>query len=396
MSNVVVAFAVLCVALAGCGENALQPDLEISATTVDALPQAGGSFRVAVRIPKIVAVSVARVEYVITASDMNDVSADLTIADDVASGTAHNVSAGTDRLVTLNAYDAAAEMTYSGSETTDVLAGQTVSVSIVMRAVTPTEGAIEITGTFETAGELTVGLPGGATMEFVWIEPGTFTMGSPESEPDRDTNEGPQHEVTISQGFYLGKTEITQGQWESVMQTTPWVGQNSVQEGAANAASWISWDDFQGLVSALNEAAGSDVYRLPSEAEWEYSCRRGTSTRWSFGEVVADLGDHAWYVENASRVGEDYAHQVGTKLRNGWGLYDMHGNVYEWCQDWYDASYYGSSPSVDPTGASSGSYRVLRGGSFGNSARYARSADRGNIAPGDRDSNWGARLLRTE
>ena len=202
------------------------------------------------------------------------------------------------------------------------------------------------------------------------------------------------HEVEISQGFYLGKYEVTQGEWESVMGTTPWSGESYVQEHPSHPAVYISWNDVQAFVEKLNDAAGSVVYRLPSEAEWEYACRAGTSTRWSFGDDESQLTDYAWYRANARDVGERYGHAVGTKLPNPWGLYDMHGNVWEWVQDWYSSSYYNSSPRVDPPGPSSGSARVRRGGNFLNSARIVRSAFRDAYSPGDRRHDIGVRLLR--
>ena len=265
MRNIVGLLAIFAIAVIGCGENSLQPEIQISANTVDTLPQETGTFKIAVPIPKIVAVNVARVEYVITASDMSDLQGELTIGDDdVARGTARNVPAGGDRLVTLNAYNAEEVMSYSGSATTDVVAGETVSINIVMRSLRPTTGDIEINGTFESVGEPVVSLPGGVQMEFVWIEPGMFVMGSPNSEVGRSDDEGPQHEVTISQGFYLGKFEITQEQWESVMGTTPWFGgERNVQANPSHPAVDIPWNDMQEFIGRLDKAAGEEVYRLP-------------------------------------------------------------------------------------------------------------------------------------
>ena len=237
-------------------------------------------------------------------------------------------------------------------------------------------------------------LPGDASLEMVWIEPGTFQMGSPSSERGRNSDEGPVHEVTISRGFYLGKYEVTQGQWESVMGTRPWQGKNYVRSGSRYPAVYVSWEDAQEFIRRLNTSLGSNVYRLPTESEWEYACRAGTTTRWSFGDDESQLRDYAWYDDNAWYVGEQYGHSVGTKRANLWGLYDMHGNVWEWVQDWYGSTYYRSSPSVDPAGPSSGSNRVLRGGSFYRSARYVRSADRINNSPGGRYNFVGFRLLR--
>jgi len=144
----------------------------------------------------------------------------------------------------------------------------------------------------------------------------------------------------------------------------------------------------------LNAAEAGDVYRLPTEAEWEYVCRAGTTTLWSFGDDESQLEQYAGYDDNAGNAGVHYAHAVGTKLPNPWGVHDMHGNVWEWCQDWYGEDYYSVSPSVDPTGPSTGSFRVARGGSFGDHAQYVRSAFRGDASPGDRLDYFGARLLR--
>jgi formylglycine-generating enzyme required for sulfatase activity len=240
--------------------------------------------------------------------------------------------------------------------------------------------------------KVTAQLPGGATMDFVWIEPGTFTMGSPASEEGRNADE-PQHEVTISQGFYLGQFEITQAQWEGVMGTRPWAEQDFVQSNPSHPAVYISWDDMQAFVKGLDDAAGEMIYRLPTEAEWEYACRAGSTTRWSFGDDESQLGDYAWYGVNAWDVDLTWAQPVGTKRPNPWGLYDMHGNVWEWVQEWHGS--YSSTSVVDPQGASSGSFRVLRGGSFGRTAQFVRSADRNGGTPFGRRSGIGARLLRT-
>ena len=261
--------------------------------------------------------------------------------------------------------------------------------------------------------ESTFSLPGGAEMEFVWIEPGVFQMGAPESEinetidwcvdyfklPRSDCvdwhgSEGPLHEVEISQGFYLGKYEITQGQWEAVMGTTPWPGEDLVQANSSHPAVEISWDDVQTFIGRLNAAAGDSLYRLPTEAEWEYACRAGTQTRWSFGDDASQLTDYAWYKDNTWKVGKWYYQPVGTKLPNAWGLYDMHGNVAEWVQDWDGENYYNSSPRIDPPGPDSGSLRVVRGGDFSFDAQDLRSAARSWYSPGYRDFVIGARLVR--
>ena len=250
-------------------------------------------------------------------------------------------------------------------------------------------------------------LPGGATMEMVWIEPGTFTMGTTEEQKqlmlserlwnDWFTNEFPAHQVTITQGFYMGKYELTQGQWESVMGTRPWEVDSQVQDSPKYPAVIISPEDVMVFCTALNMAEGAEVYRLPTEAEWEYACRAGTTTLWSFGDDKRQLRDYGWYYDNARKVGEDYAHEVGKKLPNPWGLYDMYGNVSESVWDWYGA--YTDAPQVDPTGPTEppdpekmGRARVGRGGRFANDVRRVRSASRDLGSANNRYS--GARLVR--
>ncbi|MEW6753046.1 MAG: formylglycine-generating enzyme family protein [Candidatus Latescibacterota bacterium] len=239
----------------------------------------------------------------------------------------------------------------------------------------------------------TVTLPGGAArMEFVWIEPGTFVMGSPQTEDGRFEDEGPQHEVRLTQGLWMGKYEVTQGQWEAVMATRPWQGQDYVQQGPDYPATHVSWPDVQEFVRRLNQAAGEDLYRLPTEAEWEYACRAGTTTPWSSGSSASQLQDHAWYDGNTQQAGETYAHKVGTKDPNAWGLHDMHGNVAEWCQDWADPPY-PAEPQVDPVGPARSAYRFVRGGAFNSSMQSMRSATRYDFVMTDRGATLGARLV---
>ena len=240
-------------------------------------------------------------------------------------------------------------------------------------------------------GDLVADLPGGAEMEFVWIEPGTFWMGSPDSEPGHSADEVPVHKVEISEGFWLGKYEVTQGEWESVMGSNP----SSHTGDSRRPVEEVSWNDVQEFIGRLNDAEGSVLYRLPTEAEWEYACRAGTTTRWSLGDDDGNdesmLGKYAWYDGNKD---PSDTKAVGDKLPNAWKLYDMHGNVWEWVQDWYSSSYYNSSPSVDPPGPTSGSRRVIRGGDFANLAESMRSASRSRLLPNNRQSNIGVRLLR--
>ena len=149
--------------------------------------------------------------------------------------------------------------------------------------------------------EIEVTLPGGVKLEMVWIQPGRFLMGSPDSEPGRDEDEGPRHEVTITKGFYLGKHEVTQAQWENVMNTRPWLFGVYTQDPKRRnfPAINLRWQDVETFILRLNEAEGEDVYRLPTEAEWEYACRAGTTTPWSFGEDSTRIADYARYYENS-------------------------------------------------------------------------------------------------
>ncbi len=254
--------------------------------------------------------------------------------------------------------------------------------------------------------EQTVRLPGGATMDLVWVDSGAFAMGSPETEAGRNPDEGPRRQVTITSGFYLGKYPITQGQWHSVMGTRPWAGGPCVGSDPETPAVCVSWDEVNAFVRRLNEEMGGSPFRLPTEAEWEYACRAGTASRWSFpaDEGSAEdrawdfwsaeprLGEYGWYFWNTWNEGMHQAQPVGKKLPNPWGLHDMHGNVWEWCQDWFGA--YAEGDDADPTGPASGSSRVLRGGDFSRGAPDARSAARAAHLPAARSSLIGARILR--
>ena len=220
-------------------------------------------------------------------------------------------------------------------------------------------------------------------MEFVWVPAGTFLMGSPEDEEGRLTNER-QHEVKISEGFWMKKYEVTQGEWEAVMGTNP---SHFSRCGSRCPVESVSWDDAQEFIRRLNlrESVSGYVYRLPTEAEWEYGARAGTT-----GARHGKLDAIAWHEGNSG----DRAHPVGQKRANGWGLHDMLGNVWEWTGDWYGA--YVSGPMTDPGGPESGSGRVNRGGGWYDTARHVRSADRIYYPPGYRIYDIGFRFVRTE
>jgi formylglycine-generating enzyme required for sulfatase activity len=226
-------------------------------------------------------------------------------------------------------------------------------------------------------------------MKLKLIPAGEFLMGSPTTEKGRSEDEGPQHKVRITKPFYLGVTEVTQGEWFAVMQTRPWAGQNSVKEGNTYPATYVSWDDAHEYCRRLSEKEGK-LYRLPTESEWEYACRGGTTTAYSYGPDSGLLKDYAWFGATALDIGEGYAHEVGMKKANPFGLHDMHGNVWEWCSDW--KADYSAAAVTDPMGPSAGSYRVDRGGSWRSTAGLCRSAYRSGDDPSFRYGSLGFRL----
>ena len=221
-------------------------------------------------------------------------------------------------------------------------------------------------------------------MSFMLIPSGEFLMGSPSDEAYRYENEGPQHRVRITKAFYMGVTEVTQGQWFAVMKTKPWGRQQYVKEGDAYPATYVTWHDAVEYCGKLSALEGKE-YRLPTEAEWEYTCRGGKSTAYSFGSDASGLKNHAWFTENADDIGEEYAHEVGGKQPNPFGLYDMHGNVQEWCSD--TNGDYSSSAVVDPVGPPTGEARVFRGGSWRAPGLQLRPYDAAGCRAAFRSSN---------
>jgi|GEM_PF-5659761 formylglycine-generating enzyme required for sulfatase activity len=324
-----------------------------------------------------------RAEVIVSAADMQEIRSPLAITDGDIVGSIRDIPAGPGRLFTVNIYDATDNLLFTGSARLDLAPGQSIPVSLVL-------------GEIETAAPLrqtTVELAAGVPMEMVWIEAGTFTMGSSLSEWGRNTDESPQCEVVLTQGFYLGKYEVTQRQWEAVTGERPWEGQEEARDEPDYPAVYISWHDVQLFIAQLNAAVGEDLYRLPTEAEWEYACRAGTQTAWSFGDDRGNLDHHVWFSENAQLLDRSHGQVPGAKAISPWGLYDMHGNVWEWVQDWL-GDYPGETQS-DPLGPANGTARVFRGGSFKDPSEFSRSAQRCWNAPDLSFSNIGVRLLRT-
>jgi formylglycine-generating enzyme required for sulfatase activity len=215
----------------------------------------------------------------------------------------------------------------------------------------------------------------------VRIPAGTFVMGSPDSEVDRSTNEAPQTTVTLSRGFWMGTYEVTQQEFSDVMGTNPSHFTGSLDR-PVEFLSWTDANNYCDILTQRERAAGripgNHVYRLPTEAEWEYACRARTTMRFSYGDDpgYVNLAAYAWYLDN----GADTTHPVGGKLPNPWGLYDMYGNVWEWCQDWL-AAYPGGSVTDPVVGSATGSNPIVRGGSYAYGGAICRSAKRGAMSP---------------
>jgi formylglycine-generating enzyme required for sulfatase activity len=226
----------------------------------------------------------------------------------------------------------------------------------------------------------------GLKMKLVWCPPGKFTMGSPPSEKDRKINNNDEDKVivTLTNGFWLGKYEVTQSEWKQVVQTEPWKGIRFTKEGEDFPATCVSWDDATDFCRKLTEQERQAgrlpegwEYTLPTEVQWERACRARTETRFSFGDDESKLGEHGWFRDNAWDADEKYAHRVGEKKSNPWGLFDMHGNVWEWCRDAYAEKLPGGrDPEVKADEKTKGSLRVYRGGSWLFVAAGCRSGSR--------------------
>ncbi|MGY8660396.1 MAG: formylglycine-generating enzyme family protein [Verrucomicrobiales bacterium] len=260
--------------------------------------------------------------------------------------------------------------------------------------------------------ELSLDLGKGVSMKLVHIPAGKFKMGNHDtpaetikkvgSEEEHVSDEYPAHEVTISKPFYMGIYELTQAQWKAVMGTEPWMTKTALAYAGAQPrpagvddypAVWMSSYDAIEFCHKLSKKTGMTV-SLPTEAQWEYACRAGTTTAFSFGDELSKLNDHGWYGGLTGGQKEDYAHRVGQLKPNAWGLYDMHGNVWEFCSDWYDKDFYSRSPSVDPENTTETDLRCLRSGSFHSVPTVSRSAQRARwVGPKQVRYNYGIRVV---
>ena len=226
-------------------------------------------------------------------------------------------------------------------------------------------------------------LPGNVPLELIKITTGTYQMGRNPGEKDSRENEDPRHEVTIEKEFYIGKYEVTKQQWKALLNSSPWTGLDYVIEDPKSSAIWVSWDQVQEFITALNAHItttnqGPATFRLPSEAEWEYACRAGSTTRFYWGDDndYLQLDEYTWNQNNAWFGGESYTHKVGLKKPNAWGLYDMSGNAFEWCQDEYEENYDSTPTDGSANGDGTGLKRSIRSGSWGDVITTCRTASR--------------------
>lgn len=233
-----------------------------------------------------------------------------------------------------------------------------------------------------------------AGIDFVWCVPGSFMMGASTDDPDGANDEFPQHQVTFAQGFWISKYPVTQGQWKKVMGTNPSTFQGGGLGNTDNRpVEHVTWDDAQSFIAALNAANPNLGFRLPSEAEWEYACRAGTTSRFYWGDDPGNVqvSNYAWYEDNSG----NHTHDVGTRLPNLWSIFDMSGHVYEWVQDsWSDYSVTPTDGSAydEPDGPDTA--RMMRGGSFANQPFRCRSSARAVWLQNSTGDNLGFRLAK--
>jgi len=309
------------------------------------------------------------------------------------------------KKITLESGATGKYLTYQWKKNGSALPGETNANLVISEANATHDGnyTVSVTNTFGSVESAQIDLQtnthrvaSAANLEMIWVADGNFTMGSPTTEPGRSTttDRETEHNVTLTQGFYLGKYEVTQAQYAVVMSGNT----NSLNPSPSNwpnnpnrPVEKVSWDDVQIFLTRLNaseQAAGrlpsGWSYVLPTEAEWEYACRAGTTTAYSWGTSIATSN------ANYSSSGLSQTTDVGQYAANPWGFFDMHGNVREWTADWY--AVYSSGAQTDPTGPASGSYRVFRGGSWINVGTYLRSAGRGDHPPGTRSYIMGFRV----
>jgi len=227
----------------------------------------------------------------------------------------------------------------------------------------------------EAPKKMVLDLGDGVTMRLVLVPAGKFQMGSPDDEKGRKGGEGPRHEVTISKPFYMGVCEVSQKQWLAIMDIKPWDGMISGKPGDDYAASWMNWHEANEFCQKLAKKTGKKI-NMPTEAQWEYACRAGSDTMFCFGDDLSKLGEYAWFADNCRKTNEPYAHAIGTKKPNAWGLHDMHGNVWEWCRDKYSKYPEDGAARVDPVDTSDSKFQAVRGGSWHNDVVWLRSASR--------------------
>ncbi|MEE4354833.1 MAG: C1 family peptidase, partial [Desulfococcaceae bacterium] len=282
---------------------------------------------------------------------------------DVSSQSGCNMTASSNATwITITAITGSS-VSYSVAANTDTVS-RTGTLTIAGKTFTVTQSADEFDTYTNSLG-----------MTFNLIPAGTFVMGSPANELGRDVNET-QHQVTLSKSYYMMTTEVTQGQWTAVTGSNPSSFNDCGDDCPVNR---VSWNDIQTFITQMNQR-GEGTYRLPTEAEWEYAARAGSTTAFANGEITttectppdSNLDAMGWYCGNADNT----IHPVARKQANAWGLYDMHGNVWEWCQDWYDGGDYSPGAVTDPEGPLTGSERILRGGGWNSLTDYCRSADR--------------------
>jgi formylglycine-generating enzyme required for sulfatase activity/serine/threonine protein kinase len=239
--------------------------------------------------------------------------------------------------------------------------------------------------------DISIDLGGGFSMRLILIQPARFLMGSPPDEPGRSDDEGPQHQVTLRRPFYMGSREVTQEEYAAVMGANPSSAKNL--KAPVDLVSWFSAEEF---CKKLSEKSGHAL-RLPTEAEWEFACRAGTTTAFSTGARIstdqADFEGSQPFADFPKSTARGKAMPAGSFKPNAWGLFDMHGNVWEWCADWYDEKYYAASPGADPPGPETAKCRVVRGGSWAEYAGSARSANRDRYPPATRAKFIGFRVV---